>query len=239
MRRALFLLLLCLPALAFSQTVIAVKADISRNREKSMAFALGASAVLPGMGELYLGESQFTRPLVWIDVSLWMTAFVTYFIGDKYVTSAHGYAVRYAGLNTSSTQMSLLNAVGDYRSRSGVSGQNSSPDDDEDYNQAMLRAGKSTTSRFSADIDWDWGSSDNPETTKHMSHYNDLLSNYRISRIVFQVAVGALVANRIVSVLNTMRIYRATSAGGFASRVDLVPTLGFEGESGANFQVHF
>lgn len=237
--RALLLVLFFFPAVLFAQTVISVDSDITRNSEKSMVWALGASAILPGMGELYLEETTFVRPFVWVDASLWMASIVSYVIGERYITSAHNYASKHAGLNTSSTKMSLLNAVGDYRSRSGVKGQNSSPDDLECYNQAMLRAGKAIDSEFKASIDWDWGSSDNPETTKHKNHYKDLLGNYRVSRMVFQIAVGALVVNRVASMLNTMRIYRATSSSGFASHVDLSPRIGLEGERGIDFSVTF
>lgn len=235
-RALLFIFLL--PVLLSAQTVVSVDSDITRNSGKSMPLALGASALLPGMGELYLGESSYTRPFVWVDASLWMTTIVSYIVGERYITSAHNYASRYAGLNTSSKKMSLLNAVGDYRSRSGVKGQNSSPDDSENYNQAMLRAGKAIDSEFKASIDWDWGSSDNPETTNRKEHYKDLLGNYRISRMVFQIAVGALVVNRIASVLNTMRIYRATSSSGFSS-LDVSPRIGLEGERGIDFSVRF
>lgn len=235
-RALLFIFLL--PVLLAAQTVVSVDSDITRNSGKSMPLALGASAILPGMGELYLGESSYTRPFVWVDASLWMTTIVSYIVGERYITSAHNYASRYAGLNTSSKKMSLLNAVGDYRSRSGVKGQNSSPDDSENYNQAMLRAGKAIDSEFKASIDWDWGSSDNPETTNRKEHYKDLLGNYRISRMVFQIAVGALVVNRIASVLNTMRIYRATSSSGF-SFLDVSPRIGLEGERGIDFSVRF
>lgn len=232
-------LLLMLPTVLFAQTVISVDSDITKNSEKSMVLALGASAILPGMGELYLGETSSVRPFVWVDASLWMATVVSYVIGERYVTSAINYASQYAGLNSSSRKMTLLNAVGDYRSRSGVKGQNSSPDDSENYNQAMLRAGKAIDSEFKASIDWDWGSSDNPETTERKEHYKDLLGNYRVSRMVFQIAVGALVVNRIASVLNSMRIYRATSSEGFASHVDLSPRIGFEGERGIDFSVKF
>ena len=45
-----------------------------------------------------------------------------------------------------------------------------------------------------------------------MSHYRDILKNYRISRIAFQVSIGALILNRVISVLDVMRIYRSTSS---------------------------
>ena len=234
----IFLLLLLFPVLLLAETVISVDSGISKNTEKNMLVAMGASAILPGMGEYYLGETAIAKPFIWVDASLWMTTIVTYVIGERFLSSAHNYAVRYAGLNSSSKSMTLLNAVGDYRSRNGVAGENASPDDNENYNQARLRAGKAIDSDINASVLWDWGSSDNPESTKRMKHYDDLLSNYRVSRIVFQVAVGALILNRIVSVLDAMRIYKATSSS-LASRFEMNPRLGLDGEHGIDFSVRF
>lgn len=239
MRFGALIFILLLPAFSLAQVVVSVQSDISRNKEKNLFVALGASAALPGMGELYLGETALVRAFVWTDASLWLAALASYVIGDRYLTSAHGYAVRYANLNTASKNSDLLNAVGDYRSRGGVFGQNTSPDDSEDYNQARLRAGKPIDSEFDASIEWDWGSSDNPETTTRMRRYRDMLSDYRVSRIVFQVAIGALVVNRIVSMLDALRVYRATSASGFASRMEFSPMFDFDGRTGVDFSVKF
>ena len=224
-----FLAILLCVTCAFSQMVISVDESVSKNSGKSLAVALGASALLPGMGELYLDEREMVRPFMWNDVALWMVEIGSYYVGERYVSSAHDYAVRHAGLNTSSKKIDLLNTVGDYRSRSGVAGQNSSPDMDEDYNQSMIRAGKAVDEEFAESIQWDWGSSDNPETSDHIDEYKNRLRNYRISRIVFQVSVGALVLNRVVSVLDAMRIYRKTSSKSFGQRMQFVPEFGEDG----------
>ncbi len=208
---------------AFSQVVITVDENVSKNQDKSLWLALGASALLPGMGELYLDERSLVKPFVWTDAALWLTAIGSYFIGERYITSAHGYAVRHAGLTTDSKDVSLLNTVGDYRSRGGVAGQNSSPDMDEDYNQAMIRAGKAIDDEYSESIQWDWGSSDNPESTERIAEYKSRLRHFRVSRIVFQVSVGALVLNRVVSILDVMRVYRATSSRSFSQRMEFAP----------------
>lgn len=230
------LLLAC--STAFSQVVISVDENVSRNSDKNWGLAVGASALLPGMGELYLGADDLVRPFVWTDAALWVTAFGSYFIGERYVTSAHDYAVRHAGLNTSSKKVSMLNTVGDYRSRGGVSGQNSSPELNEDYNQAMIRAGKKIDEEFAASIQWDWGSSDNPETTEHIDEYKSRLRHYRESRIVFQVSVGALVLNRVVSMLDAVRIYRKTSSKAFSERIQFLPEF-YEDGSGLLMNVKF
>lgn len=232
------LVLMFVAVAAYSQVVISVDEGISKNSEKSWLLAMGASAVLPGMGELYLGEQKFVRPFVWTDAALWFTAIGSYFIGERYITSAHGYAVRHAGLTSSSKNVSMLNTVGDYRSRGGVDGQNSSPDMDEDYNQAMLRSGKKIDEDLNLSIQWDWGSSDNPETSEHIDEYKSRLRHYRVSRIVFQASVGALLLNRVVSVLNSVRIYRATSSRSFTERMEFVPEF-YEDGSGLLLNVKF
>ena len=234
----ILLVVLLVAISAFSQKVVSVDESLTKNTKKSWALALGASAVLPGMGELYLGEQNFVRPFVWTDIALWFTAIGSYAIGERYLTSAHNYAVRHAGLNSSSRDVDMLNTVGDYRSRSGVDGQNSSPDMDEDYNQAQLRSGKSIDQDLDASIQWDWGSSDNPETTEHIDEYKSRLRHYRVSRIVFQVSVGALLLNRVVSMLNTIRVYRATSSKSFTERMEFVPEF-YEDGSGLIMNVKF
>lgn len=223
---------------AFSQVVISVDDNVSKNSDKSWGLAVGASALLPGMGELYLGADNLVRPFVWTDAALWVTAFGSYFVGERYVSSAHNYAVRHAGLNSKSKKVSMLNTVGDYRSRGGVDGQNSSPDLDEDYNQAMIRAGKKIDEDLDASIQWDWGSSDNPETTDHIDEYKSRLRHYRESRIIFQVSVGALVLNRVVSMLDAVRIYRKTSSKAFSERIQFVPEF-MEDGSGLLMNVKF
>ena len=234
----LLMVVLLVAVSAFSQVVITVDESVSKNHGKSLWLALGASTLLPGMGELYLDERTLVKPFVWTDAALWLTAIGSYVIGERYITSAHGYAVRHAGLTTGSKDVSLLNTVGDYRSRSGVAGQNSSPDMDEDYNQAMIRAGKDIYEEFVENVQWDWGSSDNPESTEHVEEYKSRLRHYRVSRIVFQVSVGALVLNRVVSMLDVMRIYRATSSKSFTERFDIVPQF-FDDGSGLSVNMKF
>ena len=219
----LLMVILLVAVSAFSQVVITVDENVSKNQDKSLWLALGASALLPGMGELYLDERSLVKPFVWTDAALWLTAIGSYFIGERYITSAHGYAVRHAGLTSGSKDVSLLNTVGDYRSRGGVAGQNSSPDMDEDYNQAMIRAGKAIDDEYSESIQWDWGSSDNPESTEHIDEFKSRLRHFRVSRIVFQVSVGALVLNRVVSILDVMRVYRATSSRSVSQRMEFAP----------------
>ncbi len=215
MKRLLLLFgILSLSTGAFAQTVISVDAAVGKNSGKSLPLAVGASALLPGLGQYYLGETSYAKAYVWADAALWVATFGSYFFGERQIASARAYASRYAGISNPPSSESFLNLMADYRSRGGVEFENSNPDSDEDYNQAMLRAGREIDEDYPFDEShtWDWGSSDNPATSKHMSHYRDILRNYRISRIAFQVSIGALILNRVISVLDVLRIYRSTSS---------------------------
>jgi hypothetical protein len=234
-----FLLAIMIAAVcAYSQVVVSVDENVSKNKDKNVFLAIGASALLPGMGEMYLGEKGLVKPFLWTDLALWVTTFSSYVIGERYLTSAHDYAVRHAGLTTSSKKVSLLNTVGDFRSRSGVAGQNSSPDMDEDYNQSQLRSGKAIDEEFDESIQWDWGSSDNPETSDHIDEFKSRMRHYRVSRIVFQASVGALVLNRVISVLDAIRVYRKTSSKAFSERMEFVPEF-YDDGSGLLMNVKF
>jgi hypothetical protein len=225
-------------SLGWSQRVISVDSSVSRNAQKSLLGALAFSAVVPGGGQYYLGEKKRVRPYVWTDAALWMACAGSWFVGQQQLSSARDYAVRYADASGLSRNAELLDVVGNYRSRSGVQYQNSSPDADEDYNQAMIRAGSATDATYSKDIVWDWGSSDNPATSEHMAEYNKMLKHYRLSRIAFQVSIGALVLNRVVSMLDVLRIYRATSSTDLTQNLQIMPV--FEPDrNGAQVNVPF
>ena len=47
---------------AFSQIVVSVDESVYKNSDKNVFLAVGASALLPGMGELYLNEKDLVRP---------------------------------------------------------------------------------------------------------------------------------------------------------------------------------
>jgi hypothetical protein len=108
----------------------------------------------------------------------------------------------------------------------------------EDYDQAMIRSGKKVDEEFSSEIQWDWGSSDNPESTKHIDEFKSRMRHYRVSRIVFQVSVGALILNRVISILDAVRIYRATSTKSFSQRLEFAPEF-FEDGGGLLMNVKF
>ncbi|MDR0516914.1 MAG: hypothetical protein LBH25_07720 [Fibromonadaceae bacterium] len=205
------LILIILVQSIFSQTVISVDENISRNKEKSLALPVAASALLPGAGHFYLGEKPRAQAFFWVDAALWLAVGATYYYSDNQLENARGYAVKHAGAEGTSKDLAFLSLVGQYRSRGGSLYQNSSPGLDEDYNQAMIRAGLEKDAEYPLGYTWDWGSSDNPETTARMSEYNKMLRRHRVANIAFQVGVGAMALNRIMAILDAIRLYRQTA----------------------------
>ena len=197
----------------YSQTVVSVDENISRNSEKSLALSIAASAVLPGAGQFYLGEKSRAKAFFLVDAALWISTGTMYYYGENQLENARGYAVKYAEAEGAPKNLAFLSIIGQYRSRGGSLYQNSSPDIYDDYNQAMIRAGLDPEAEYPYERGyiWDWGSSDNPETTAHIDEYNKILRRHRIGKIAFQVSVGAMALNRVLAILDAIRIYRQTA----------------------------
>jgi len=220
----LFSVLILISALySYAQTVISVDENLSRNKDKNLVLAMAASAVLPGAGHFYLENNSRAATFFWVDAALWVTTGTTWIYSDSQLENARGYAARYAGATGAPKNLTFLSIVGDYRSRGGSLYQNSNPDDKEDYNQAMIRRGLEIDAEYpyKDGYIWDWGSSDNPETTARMKEYNEILKRHRIAKIAFQVSLGAMALNRVLAVLDAMRIYRQTSAN--FSQLHIIP----------------
>lgn len=223
---------------ASAQMVIRVDSSLSRNVDKSLLTAVGMSAILPGTGQIYLEEKEWVKTYVWSDVALWSTLALAWFVQQQTLSTAQSYASRYAGIKDPPRNAKFLDIVARYRSRAGVAGQNSNPDLDEDYNQALLRSGKKVDDYYpmTDQYTWDWGNSENVSTTQHMEELSNILDHYRMSRIALQVSIGALILNRLVSIFDVLHIYRATSNASLSWNVMPVWT---PERSGAQVQVGF
>jgi hypothetical protein len=222
---------LALASQVFAQATVSVDESMGRNADKSLLASLALTALLPGTGQLYLGREDYLQAYLWTDAGAWMVLAASYFWGEQQLASARDYAIRYGNAASSVPKdLNFLETMGDYRSRGGPLYQNSKPDNDEDYNQARIRAGEDPNSSYPAAWTWDWGSSDSPESSAHLDAYNKMLRNHRISKIVFQVSIGALALNRVVSLLDVFHLYRTTS-------VQIAPILGPSGGAGAALMV--
>lgn len=208
----LFALISVVPIFALP-TVISIDTTMSQNSDKNLLGALGLSLILPGAGEKYLNTDKRSHVFMWTDFALLGLTGISYAFGEGYLSSAQSYSVRYGGATNPKRDLNFLELMGEYESRGGHTGMNSSPEGYEDYNQSMIRKGLDIEKEYpnTETFSWDWGISDNPENQKNLNKYNKMLSNYRVSKIIFQASIGALVLNRLVSMIDVIQIHRSTA----------------------------
>ncbi|MBW8888856.1 MAG: hypothetical protein JF616_13960 [Fibrobacteres bacterium] len=195
----------------------------SRNQDRSLGLAMLYSAVLPGTGELYLREKPNAKAFLLAEAGFWASLYVAFMARESYLTSARNYASDYAGIDASGKSSAFLENMANYRSYLEKQHRQDS------YELAQILSGKRT-----GDYDikpaeanyWDFGSSANPENTRHWNSFQSSLRYYRASKVAISFAVGALALNRLASLANTLRVYKHTSAKSLG--LNLTPEIGLE-----------
>lgn len=219
------------PATAREAEVPAGEGDIlveidprqSRNRDRSLALAMLYSAALPGAGELYLREKPNAKAFLLFEAGFWASLYVAFVARESYLSSARNYASEYAGIDASGKNAGFLETMANYRSYQEKQHRQDS------YELTQILSGKRER-----DYDikpeegnyWDFGSSANPENTRHWNTFQSTLRYYRASKVAISFAVGALALNRLVSLANTLRVYRHTSGKGLG--LNVTPEIGAE-----------
>jgi hypothetical protein len=203
------------------ETVVEVDSSQSRNKDKSLALAMLYSAVLPGTGELYLHEKKDAKVFLLAEAGFWAALYFSYLARESYLAGARNYASDFAGIDASDKSVKFLETMADYRSYLEKQHRQDS------YELAQQLSGKRerdygippTSGNY-----WDFGSSANPANTRHWKAYQSQMRYYRASEVAISFAIGALAANRVVSLANTLRVYKRTSAKGLSMNV--VPAIG-------------
>jgi len=216
-----------------SGIVIAVAEDLRKNADKNLGLALLGAAVLPGLGEIYLREPDQAKPFLLVEAGLWASVFLSLWSRDSYLQSARNQASEYAGIDASSKGEAFLNTMSDYRSYREKEHRNDS------YELAQILSGKRDGNYgipATAENDWDFGSSNTPENTRHWKSFQATLRYYRASKVALTFAVGGLAMNRLVALAHTMRLYRHSAGRGLAWH--FLPDLGPE-TAGGHLAVSF
>jgi hypothetical protein len=195
----------------------------SRNQDRSLALAMLYSAALPGAGELYLREKPNAKAFFLFEAGFWASLYVAFVARESYLTSARNYASEYAGIDASGKNSGFLENMANYRSYQEKQHRQDS------YELAQILSGKRDRDydiRPEEANYWDFGSSANPENTRHWNTFQSTLRYYRASKVAISFAVGALALNRLVSMANTLRVYKHTSAKGLG--LNVIPEFGPE-----------
>ena len=202
-----------------------------RNENRSLAFALLGSALLPGAGEAYLRERPSSKAFLFAEVGFWAAVFFAWQTRDGYLQSARNYAAEYAGANAAGKGEGYLNALAEYRAYAEKEHRQDS------YELAQVIAGdRDGVYPIGPGDAWDFGSSNTPENTANWERFQSVMRHYRGAKVALSFAVGALVLNRIASLAHTLRVYRRTSGKGLGYRFD--PEIGPE-RSGVRLSLAF
>jgi hypothetical protein len=203
-------------------TITTLRLGQSAAPGRSLGAGLALSALVPGLGHRWLGHDQRGRTFLWADAVLWGSLWGSLALRERAIDDARSYAGRYAGATGAPRNTEYLQLMADYRSRSGLGSNNSSPVAMEDYNQDMIRQGREVDEEWANDAahQWDWGSPEAPANHREWEAYRDLIRDYRLTQIAFQASVGALVLDRLFAMVDLLRLYRA---GGDPTRPFALP----------------
>ncbi len=213
--------------------VIEVDPKQSRNAHKSLPLAMLLSAVLPGTGEYYLEDKGHAKAFLLVEAGFWASLYVAFVAQDSYLQSARNYASDFAGIDAGGKGEGFLNTMASYRSYQEKQHRQDS------YELSQILSGKRDRDYdipMTAANDWDFGSASNPQNTRNWNTFQSTLRYYRASKVAVSFAVGALAFDRLLSLANTLHVYKRTSAKGLSLRV--LPEFGPE-SAGTRLSVNF
>jgi hypothetical protein len=206
----------------------------SRNKDKSLPLAMLFSATLPGSGEFYLNEKGNAKAFLLTEAGFWASLYVAFVVRESYLSSARNYASEHAGIDASSKSPAFLETMATFRAYQEKQHRQDS------YELAQILSGK-RDGNYDIKAEeanyWDFGSSVNPENTANWRTFQQTLRYYRASKVAISFAIGALALNRLVSLANTLRVYKGTSAKGLG-RIEIIPEIGSD-NTGARVSLGF
>ncbi len=158
----------------------------SQYGKKNAGLAILLSALLPGMGELYADSYSSGKYFTVADGALWGIYFGmnTYgnWLQDRYVA----YAATTGGVNTQGKGSSYYATIGDY---SNIN----------QYNNTQVLSGN-FNQMYGSQYYWNWQTESQRKTYRNMWYSSEQAKNN------LRFVVGALILNRIASVINAVRL---------------------------------
>lgn len=159
-------------------------------QRKSPGIAILYSLLLPGMGELYAGNYDSGRYFTIADGVLWGTMLGVNMYGNWKQNNYETFAIANAGASFSGKDSDFRANVGKYLSV-------------DDYNNEMDLTGYPEKVYKSQAYYWRWQSND------QRKEYRDLWSSSESAFNSIRFIAGALILNRVISVVNAVRLVSA------------------------------
>ncbi len=199
-----FAIILCFPAVLFPQvnsinslknqmviknvnTELQPTINFSESGKKSTMLAVAYSILLPGMGELYAGDYTIGKYLTAADGVFWGAVIGFNVYGKWQEDNYKSFASSKGGVNVDNKDEDFFARVGGYMS---VDQYNREKELNRDYTKIY-----DTHTHY-----WNW------ETNDLRKEYRNLWTSSEQAYNNVRFAVGALILNRIVSVINAVRL---------------------------------
>jgi hypothetical protein len=170
---------------------------------KSSNIAIAASLILPGSGHQYLGRNNSALAYLAVDIFSLVGAIYS----EKYSRRLNIDSKGFAGLNASANGGNDLywQAVGDF-------------DDSKSYNDAV-DLNRDKDKRYDSESkQWFWANPDD------RTEYNEIRKTARKYHLVSSICIGAMVLNRVISVVDIRASSKYKVLKGVAS-VKIVPSI--------------
>ncbi|HKI79832.1 MAG TPA: hypothetical protein VKA26_14925 [Ignavibacteriaceae bacterium] len=184
-------------SLKLKNDVSKIKSEVSGNRfnlqeneefhKKNVGLAVIYSLLLPGMGELYAGSYSSGKFYTIADGALWGTFIGFNAYGNMRKRDYQAFAASNGGVNNSGKDADFYATIGNY---SDVYQYNNEKSLERNFNQI-----------YDENSDyWKW------QTTSDRKTYRDMWVSSEGAYNNLRFIVGALILNRIVSVINAVRL---------------------------------
>ncbi len=165
-------------------------AEENVSSKKSVGLAILFSAILPGMGELYAGNYSSGKYFTAAEGALWGIYYGldTYssWQKDRYMA----YAASAAGVNLQGKDATFFSTIADYLNI-------------DEYNNSMALSQDFSAMYNSSKNYWRWQSNTDRKTYRNMWVNGEQANNS------LRFVVGALILNRIASIINAVRLVAA------------------------------
>lgn len=158
--------------------------------KKNTGVAILLSMLLPGMGELYAGNYSSGKYFTAADVSLWGIYWGMDTYGNWQKKNYIAYAASTAGVNSTGKDADYYANIGIYFNSTN-------------YNNDMALQGNFNKMYNSPDQAWSWPSNIDRK------NYRTMWSSSEQAHNNLRFVVGALILNRIISVINAVRLVAA------------------------------
>lgn len=162
--------------------------DDKQSNKKNIGLAALYSLLLPGMGELYVGEYNVGKYFTITEGGLWITWAAFQLLGNWVRSDARAYAIQYAGISAEGKSDQFYVDIGNFRSM-------------HQYNEQVLRS-RDPYKIYDSNLGyfWNWDTPERQEQYRQLRVSSDRILNNS------QFVAAAIVVNHLVSAINAGRM---------------------------------